>query len=147
MRVKINPIANVIGREELIIIPITRKGDFLLALNFYEDIEGGRLARFVLIQDKYEEIREEETAIRGDKTIVFAEGVEEDLKKLQQVIRIDRYLRSNRIPLYVNIEVLRDVDIREKGVKGYINYISKYGKIDVHKLTNIVSLEIEIASK
>ena len=147
MRAKINPILNIIGSEELIIIPITRTGDFLLALNFYEDVNGGRLARFVLIQDKYEEIRGEETALRGDKAIVFVEGIEEDYKKLQQVIKIDKYLRSNRIPLFVNIEVLKDVDIREKGVRGFINYISKYGKIDVHKLANIVNLEIEIESK
>ena len=147
MRAKINPILNIIGREELIIIPITRNGDFLLALNFYEDVEGGRVARFVLIQDKYEEIREEETAIRGDKAIVFVEGIEEDYRKLQQVIKIDKYLRSNRIPLFINIEVLKDVDIREKGVKGFINYVSRYGKIDVHKLNNIVSLEIDIVAK
>jgi len=147
MRAKINPLLNIIGREELIVIPITRKGDFLLSLNFFEDIDGGRVARFVLIQDKYGEIRDEETAVRGDKAIVFVEGIEEDYKKLQQVIKIDKYLRSNRIPLFVNIEVLRDVDIREKGVKGYINYISRYGKIDVHKLANIVSLEIDIVPR
>lgn len=145
MHVKINPIVNIIGREELIVIPIVRNGDFLLALNFYEDVQGGRLARLVLIQDKYGEIREgEESAIRGDKAIVFAEGVEDDYKKLQQLIKIDRYLRSNRIPLFINIEVLKDVDISEKGVRGYINYISKYGRIDAKKLANVLSLEIEI---
>lgn len=143
MRVKINPLVNVLGREELIIIPITRNGDFLLSLNFYEDIEGGRLARFVLVQDKYEEIKEKESIILGDKTIVFAEGIEEDFKKLQQIIKVDRHLRSNRIPLYINIEVLKDANIHERGVKGYINYISKYGKIEIEKLKNSISLEIE----
>jgi len=145
MLVKINPIVNVIGKEELIVIPIVRNGDFLLALNFYEDVQGGRLARLVLIQDKYSELKEgEESAIRGDKAVVFAEGVEEDYRKLQQLIRIDRYLRSNRIPLFINIEVLKDVDITEKGVKGYINYISRYGKIDAKKLVNALTLDVEI---
>jgi len=143
MRVKINAIAKIIGTEELIIIPITRNGDFVLALNFYEDVEGGRLARFVLVYDKFGEIDYMETIIRGDKIIVTAEGIEEDFKKISNLIKIDKYLKSNRIPLFVNISVLKDANINERGVKGFINYVAKFGRIDVTKVRNVVQLTIE----
>ncbi|BFH73643.1 hypothetical protein SJAV_15870 [Sulfurisphaera javensis] len=143
MRVKINPLINIIGTEELIILPITRKEDFLLALNFYEDTLGGRLARFILVLDKYREINYEETIIKGDKGVVEAEGVEEDFKKLSNLIKIEKYLRSNRLPLFINIEILKDADVNERGVRGFINYISKYGKIDIERIKDKIELIIE----
>lgn len=143
MKVKINPILHIVGREELIILPITRVKDYVLSLNFYEDTPGGRLARFVLVLDRYGEINDRETIIRGDKGIVIAEGVEEDYKKISQIVKIERYLRSNRIPLFINVEVLKDADTSQRGVKGFINYVMKYGKIDVEKIKGAVELIIE----
>ncbi|MCG2909171.1 MAG: hypothetical protein L7G92_01035 [Stygiolobus sp.] len=71
MRVKIKPIVHVIGEEELIIIPLARNGDFVEALNFYEDVPNGRLARLVLVFDKYNEIRNDEiVGIKGKKAVI-----------------------------------------------------------------------------
>lgn len=143
MHVKINALVNVIDNEELIILPIDKNGDFVLALNFYEDIPGGRQARLVIVYDKYDEINFKETIIKGDKAIVEAYGVDEDMKKISEIIKIDRYLRSNRVPFYVNIEILKDADINARGVRGYINYINKYGEISIEQLKNVVKLIIE----
>lgn len=143
MRVKIKPIVHVIGEEELIIIPLARNGDFIEALNFYEDVPNGRLARLILVLDKYGEIRNDEiVGIKGKKAVVECEGVKEDIQEISKHIKIDRAYEINRVPLFFDIEVLKEVDTSVRGVRGFINYVSAHGRIDVSKLFGIVKLEV-----
>lgn len=144
MKVRIKSVVKVVSEEELIIIPLARKGDFIEALNFYEDVPGGRAARLVIIHDKYDEIKEEPTplGIRGKKTYIGAEGVMEDLDKIKALIPIDRVVRSKAVSLYIDIQLLGDLDTSSRGVKGFINYISRYGRLDFSKLKRSVELEV-----
>ncbi|BDC18158.1 hypothetical protein [Acidianus sp. HS-5] len=141
MKVKIKSILNVIGHEELYVIPITSSGKYLLGLNFYEDIEGGRVARFVLILDKYGEITSTKV-IEGDKGVVLAEGIKEDMEKLSKIIKIEKKMITNRIPLFVNIKVKNSPETQDRGIKGYENYVKRYGEIQVSKLTGQVTLDV-----
>ncbi|MEM0374505.1 MAG: hypothetical protein QXV69_07090 [Sulfolobaceae archaeon] len=142
MRVKIKPIVNVVGEEELIIIPITKSRDYYLCLNFFEDIPEGRLARLVVVLDKYDEINNNIVKIAGKKTFVEAEEVEEAYTELSKVIVIERKAPSYVIPLYFNIEVTEVSLTESEGVKGYFNYIKKYGEIKIERLRNIIPFSV-----
>lgn len=142
MKIKIKPTLNIIGHEELYVIPITVNKSYLLGLNFYEDVEGGRTARFVIVLDRYGEINDT-CIISGDKGVVEALGVEEDYRVLSKYVKIEKYLKGNRLPFFVNIEVKKQIDHYERGIQGYLNYISKYGVINARRLQNVIRLEVE----
>jgi hypothetical protein len=141
MKVKIKSILNVIGHEELYVIPVACNGKYVLGLNFFEDIEGGRVARFVLIMDKYGEINSIKV-VEGDKGIVIAEGVRDDMDAVSKVIKIDRKMVTNRIPLFINIKVKSFPETQDRGIRGYENYIKRYGEIDPSKLKGIIKLDV-----
>ncbi|MFP3217631.1 MAG: hypothetical protein RXQ99_03380 [Acidianus sp.] len=141
MKVKIKSILNVIGHEELYVIPIACNGKYVLGLNFFEDIEGGRVARFVLIMDKYGEINSIKV-VEGDKGIVIAEGVRDDMDAVSKVIKIDRKMVTNRIPLFINIKVKSFSETQDRGIRGYENYIKRYGEIDPSKLKGVIKLDV-----
>ncbi|AWR96605.1 hypothetical protein DFR86_02920 [Acidianus sulfidivorans JP7] len=143
MKVKIKSLVNVVGHEELYVIPITYNGIFLLGLNFYEEVEGGRTARFIIVKDNYGEIDDKVRIISGYKGIVEAEGIEEDYKTLSKYIKIEKTLKSNRIPIFVNIEIKQNSENYARGIQGYLNYISKYGEINPLQLKDKIKLEIE----
>ncbi|AHC50965.1 hypothetical protein SUSAZ_02505 [Sulfolobus acidocaldarius SUSAZ] len=143
MNVKIKPVVNVLGVEELIILPITRNREYLLSLNFYEDVLGGRMVRIVLVLDKYNEIMNDITAIKGKKAVVEASGIKEDMDKLSKIIHIDNRSVTDRIPIYFDIEILKDVDTSQRGVRGFINYVHAYGKPDLSKILNSLQLNVE----
>ncbi|ARM75084.1 hypothetical protein [Acidianus manzaensis] len=142
MKVKIKSLVNIIGHEELFIIPITYNNTFLLGLNFYEEREGGRTARFVIVQDKYGEIDHKTKIISGDKGIVEAIGVEDDYKILAQYIKIEKFLKTNRLPIFVNVQIIQNHEY-SRGIQGYLNYVSRYGEIDTLLLKDKIKLEIE----
>ncbi len=130
MEIRIKPILNVIGHEEFYAIPVARNGDYLLALNFYEDIAGGNLARFVLILDKYEEVSSIKV-VEGDKGVVEALRVKEAFDEIRKQIRLPKILVTPRIPLFINIKVKDKPETMDRGVIGYLNYVQKYGEIRV----------------
>ncbi|WP_052349427.1 hypothetical protein [Candidatus Acidianus copahuensis] len=103
MKVKIKPILQIVGHEELVVIPISIYGKYVLGLNFYEDVDGGRLARLVLVMDKYGEITGI-SVIEGDKGVVSAFGVKETFLELSKAIKIERKLETSRLPFFVNIK-------------------------------------------
>ncbi|AWR93382.1 hypothetical protein [Acidianus brierleyi] len=139
MRVKIKPLLNIIGHEELYVIPIKRNGDYLLCLNFYEDIIGGTLARLVIVLDKYNEINSIKV-IEGDKGIVEVFGIKEDFDLLKKQIRLPKILVSTRIPFFINIKIKNQPETLDRGITGYLNYVKKYGEI---KPLNL-NLDLEI---
>ncbi len=141
MKVKIKSILNIIGHEELYVIPITSSGKYLLGLNFFEDIEGGRVARFVLIMDKYGEINSIKV-VEGDKGVVFAEGVKEDMDKLSKIIKMDKKMITNKIPLFVNIKVKNSPETQDRGIKGFENYVKRYGEVQVPKHIDQITLDV-----
>lgn len=140
MEIKIKPILNVIGHEEFFAIPIARQKDYLLALNFYEDVAGGNLARFVLILDKYEEVNSIKV-VEGDKGVVEAYHVKEAFDEIRKQVRLPKILVTPRIPFFVNIKVKDKPETMDRGVVGYLNYVNKYGEIKA-KLT-LSDLKIE----
>ncbi|BCS92751.1 hypothetical protein L3N51_00643 [Metallosphaera sp. J1] len=142
MKVKIKAIANLSGHERLAVIPLAVHGKYLLGLNFYEDVEGGRLARFVLVEDKYGEVNDVRV-VEGDKVIVRAEGVREDMERLSKVIRVERTRVTENIPLILNPRVESRIEGEERGVRGYLNYVNRYGKPDLRKLEGVISLSVE----
>ncbi len=143
MRVKIKSLVHIEGEEELVIIPVTKNGSYILAINFYEDVPEGRSLRLVIIYDKYDMIPLDSFSfIKGKKTYVDAEGIEEAIKLISSVIRVERRVPMYSLPLFFDIEVLNEVDANVRGVKGFINYVNKYGNIDISKLKNLVPLEI-----
>ncbi|MCI2415636.1 MAG: hypothetical protein MPF33_10430 [Candidatus Aramenus sp.] len=140
MEIKIKPILNVIGHEEFFAIPIARQKNYLLALNFYEDVVGGNLARFVLILDKYEEVNSIKV-VEGDKGVVEAYRVKEAFDEIRKQVRLPKILVTPRIPFFVNIKVKNKPETMDRGVVGYLNYVNKYGEIKA-KLT-LSDLKIE----
>ncbi len=128
MKVKIKPLLNIIGHEELYVIPIERNSDYLLCLNFYEDIAGGTLARFVIVLDKYNEINSIKV-IEGDKGVVEVSGIKEDFDLLKKHIKLPKILVTTRIPLFTNIKIKNRPETFDRGVTGYLNYVKKYGEI------------------
>ena len=143
MKVRIKSVVKVVGEEELIVIPLARKGDFVEALNFYEDIPGGRVARLVLIYDKYGEISDEPSpiGIKGKKAYLEAKGVEEDLNEIKRVIPIEREVKSDVVPLFIDIQILSDVSTSSRGVRGFINYISRHKDVNFNALKGVIKLE------
>ncbi|MCY0859076.1 MAG: hypothetical protein OWQ54_01465 [Sulfolobaceae archaeon] len=143
MRVKIKSLVHIEGEEELVIIPVTKKGSYILAINFYEDVPEGRALRLVIVYDKYDTVPLDTFSfIKGKKTYVDAEGVEEAIKLISSVIRVEKRVPMYSLPFFFDIEVLNEVDANVRGVKGFINYVNKYGNIDINKLKNLVPLEI-----
>ena len=142
MKVKIKPIANLAGHERLVVIPLAVSGKYLLGLNFYEDVEGGRLARFVLVEDKYGEVNGIKL-VEGDKVMVRAEGVREDMDKLSKTIRIERYRVTENIPLILNPRIDARIEGEDRGVRGYLNYVNRFGKPDPRKLEGLITLSVE----
>lgn len=145
MKIKIKSTINIIGHEELYVIPITSNKSFLLGLNFYEDIQGGRTARFIIAYDKYGEINDT-SIISGDKGIVEAELVEESYSILSSYIKIDKYLKTNKLPFFINIEIKKENQLEDRysrGIQGYLNYVRKYGEIDAIKIKDIIKLDVE----
>lgn len=143
MKVRIKSVVKIVSIEELIVIPMSRNGDFVEALNFYEDVPGGRAGRLVVIHDKYGEISDEPVviAIRGEKAYIEAKNIEEDFDKIRRVIPLEKVVKGNVVPFYVNIQVLKEVDTNSRGVRGFVNYLSKYGNVNFSVLKGIVSLE------
>lgn len=80
MLIKLKSLAKLAGKERLVLIPLSESGRFVLGLNFFEDVEGGREARFVIAEDRYGELNDVKV-IEGDKVLVRAEGVREDVDK------------------------------------------------------------------
>ncbi len=139
MRVKIKSLLNIIGHEELYIIPIKRNRDYLLCLNFYEDVAGGTLARLVIVLDKYNEINSIKV-IEGDKGTVEASGTKEDFDLLKKQMKLPKILVSSRIPFFINIKIKNQPETLDRGVVGYLNYIKKYGEIKPFNL----NLDLEV---
>lgn len=46
------------------------------------------------------------------------------------------------LPLFFDIEVLNETDMNQRGVRGFYNYITKYGNIDIEKLKGLVKFEV-----
>ncbi|MCH4815257.1 MAG: hypothetical protein QXY87_06040 [Saccharolobus sp.] len=144
MKVKLKSLAKVVGEEELAVIPLAENEYFIECLNFYEDVEGGRQARLVVIVDKYGIIRQDQiNFIKGKKTFADAIGIEDDFKKIQSVLKLDRIARMFKVPLYFDIEILEKPDVSKRGIKGFYNYLSVHKEIDIGKLKGLVSLSIE----
>ncbi|NON61243.1 hypothetical protein [Acidianus sp. RZ1] len=142
MKVKIKPILQIVGHEELVVIPISIYGKYVLGLNFYEDIDGGRLARLVLVMDKYGEITGI-SVIEGDKGVVSAFGVKETFLELSKAIKIERKLETSRLPFFVNIKKKNEPETEDRGITGYKNYMMLNPNVDFSKIKDIVKLEVE----
>ena len=142
VRVKLKPLARVLGREELIVIPIAEHGRFVLTLNFYEDVKDGRRGRLVLVEDRFGMLTQVRV-IEGDKVNVEAEGVREAMEVLSKVIRIERWNMGKIIPLILNPEFRNEPRSMSRGVRGYVNYVSRYGTPDTEKLRGILTLLVE----
>jgi len=141
MIVKIKPIVNPVGNEELVVIPISRDRDYLLCLNFFEDVPNGRLARLVVVLDRYNEVNDI-VRIVGKKAFVDSEGIDEAYEILNRILPIERRAPSYVIPLYFDIKVYQVSLSESSGVRGYFNYIRKNGKIDLQKLKNVIPFSI-----
>nr|WP_252973112.1 hypothetical protein [Saccharolobus solfataricus] len=111
---------------------------------FYEDVEGGRQARLVVVVDKYGIIRQDQVNfIKGKKTFVDAIGVEDDFRKINSVLKLDRVARMFKVPLYFDIEIVEKPDVSKRGIRGLYNYLSVHKEIDIGKLRGLVNLSIE----
>ncbi|AOL17126.1 hypothetical protein BFU36_10895 [Sulfolobus sp. A20] len=143
MKIKIKSIVKPIGEEELSIIPLAENGVFVECLNFYEDIEGGRQARLVVVLDKYGDIKFDQiNYIKGKKTYIDAEGVDEDFNSIKKIIKLDRIARMYRVPLYFDIQIVDNPDMNSRGIKGLINYLAVHKEINITSLRNVVRLEV-----
>ncbi|WP_278464932.1 hypothetical protein [Saccharolobus islandicus] len=144
MKIKLKSLAKVVGEEELAVILLAENEYFIECLNFYEDVEGGRQARLVVIVDKYGIIRQDQVNfIKGKKTFVDAIGIEDDFRKIQSVLKLDRIARMFKVPLYFDVEIIEKPDVSKRGIKGFYNYLSVHKEIDMSKLKGLVSLSIE----
>ncbi|MEM0068191.1 MAG: hypothetical protein QW281_00700 [Saccharolobus sp.] len=144
MRIKIKSIAKVMGEEELGVICLAENEYFIECLNFYEDVEGGRQARLVIVFDKFGYIDQNKiNFIKGKKTYIEAEGVEEDFEKIGKVIKMERVARMYRVPLYLDIQIVDKPDLTQRGVKGVYNYLKVHKEIEINKLKGIINLELE----
>jgi hypothetical protein len=144
LKIKLKSLAKVVGEEELAVIPLAENEYFIECLNFYEDVEGGRQARLVVIVDKYGIIRQDQVNfIKGKKTFVDAIGIEDDFRKIQSVLKLDRIARMFKVPLYFDVEIIEKPDVSKRGIKGFYNYLSVHKEIDMSKLKGLVSLSIE----
>ncbi len=143
MRIKIKSIVKPVGEEELSIIPLAENGVFIECLNFYEDIEGGRQARLVIVLDKFGDIKFDQiNYIKGKKTYIDAEGVDEDFNSMKKIIKLDRIARMYRVPLYFDIQIVNNPDMNSRGIKGLINYLAVHKEINIANLRNVVRLEV-----
>ncbi|BDB98833.1 hypothetical protein [Saccharolobus caldissimus] len=144
MRIKIKSIVKIVGEEELAVIPLAENGYFIECLNFYEDVEGGRQARLVIVLDKFGDIKFDQiNFIKGKKTFIDAVGIEEDFKKISNVIKLDKIARMFRVPLYFDIKQISNPDTNQRGVRGLYNYLNVHKEIEISKLKNVVSLDVE----
>jgi hypothetical protein len=144
LKIKLKSLAKVVGEEELAVILLAENEYFIECLNFYEDVEGGRQARLVVIVDKYGIIRQDQVNfIKGKKTFVDAIGIEDDFRKIQSVLKLDRIARMFKVPLYFDVEIIEKPDVSKRGIKGFYNYLSVHKEIDMSKLKGLVSLSIE----
>ncbi|AAK42587.1 hypothetical protein SULI_01225 [Saccharolobus solfataricus] len=144
MKIKLKSLVRVIGEEELAVIPLAENEYYVECLNFYEDVEGGRQARLVVVVDKYGIIRQDQVNfIKGKKTFVDAIGVEDDFRKINSVLKLDRVARMFKVPLYFDIEIVEKPDVSKRGIRGLYNYLSVHKEIDIGKLRGLVNLSIE----
>jgi hypothetical protein len=144
MKVKIKSVIKVEGTEELIVIPLNYYKNYVLGLNFFEDIPNGRLARFVIIIDRYGELNDKDVVmLKGKKGYVETEGVNKDFEILEKYIRIERKNISSLLPLLFDIEVTDIIVSEERGVRGYFNYINKYGNINFKLLKGLINFTVE----
>ncbi|WP_338603435.1 hypothetical protein V6M85_04320 [Sulfolobus tengchongensis] len=144
MRIKLKSLAKIYGEEELAVIPLAENGYFIECLNFYEDVEGGRQARLVVVLDKFGLIKGDQiNFIKGKKTFVDAEGIEEDFRKIQLVMKLDKIARMFKVPLYFDIEIINSPDKSKRGIKGLYNYLEVHKQINISKLNGLVSLDVE----
>jgi len=98
----------------------------------------------VVIVDKYGIIRQDQVNfIKGKKTFVDAIGIEDDFRKIQSVLKLDRIARMFKVPLYFDVEIIEKPDVSKRGIKGFYNYLSVHKEIDMSKLKGLVSLSIE----
>ncbi|AWS00529.1 hypothetical protein [Metallosphaera hakonensis] len=142
MLIKLKSLAKLAGKERLVLIPLSESGRFVLGLNFFEDVEGGREARFVIAEDRYGELNDVKV-IEGDKVLVRAEGVREDVDKISRSIKIEKFRYTNWIPLILSPQISSKIEGLDRGVLGYINYVERYGKPDLNKLRGVVTLSVE----
>ncbi len=139
MIVKIPSISSYLGEEEDIVIPLVVKGYYVLTLNFFEDIPGGRRGRFVVVRDRYGLLNDSKPyLLKGKKTVLQAEGVNEAWRVISSKVKIERPLTSNRVPLLYDVELSEGNSSR--GVRGFLNYVSRYG---VPNLSG-VAIEFEV---
>ncbi|QKR00564.1 hypothetical protein GWK48_09395 [Metallosphaera tengchongensis] len=142
MKVKIKSLGYLKGRDSLVVIPLAESGKYVLCLNFFEDVEDGRLARFVIVEDKYGELTDVKL-VEGDEVMVEAEEVKGDMDTLSKLIRIERARKSSVVPLFINVEVKDEIRGDGRGVRGYFNYVRKYGQINLQKLRGKLTLSFE----
>ncbi|AEB95607.1 hypothetical protein [Metallosphaera cuprina] len=142
MKVKIKSVVNPIGWERLVVIPLTSSGKYVLGLNFFEDVEGGRQGRFVVVIDKFDELNDIKL-VEGEKALVEAAEVRHDYNKISKVLRIEKFRLSSFIPLFFNVSVKSQIEGEDRGIMGYLNYINKFGIPDLKDIRNLIQLSVE----
>lgn len=131
-------LANPSEETSVIVIPLARSEDYVLGINFYEDVPGGRVLRLILLRDRLGLVKGT-TAVTSPFILVKFDdnGLAKDLARR---IRGTRYIGQRFMPFLFE----PDFDLRyrdDKGVRGFLNLTNVSWEVDLRDINVQLSIQ------